>query len=524
MNDETIPPNSTTLVRGTAEDERFRVALAGSPVSVSSQDRQLHYTWGFNPASGRETDGLIGRHDAELLNEADARHLTALKQGVLDTGIPCRAELLMSSYGGGRTFDISIQPIRGADDAIIGVATTAFDITDRRQVEDAVRLAQEQSTQILDSIQDAFFALDNEWCFSYVNDRAAQMWNTAPGLLLGRCLWDLIPNAKTTRLYTEYTRAAREHQPVEFETFAPNLGYWVGINVYPGEAGVSVYFRDITLRKQAEAQSEARLRKQERIAESLQRSLLVTPPQTAFPGVHVHTRYEAASDEALVGGDFFDAFALGRHQVAFVVGDVVGKGLAAATYTAEVKFALRAYLHEWRDPARALIRLNNFMMDSRTVDREGGAIPLVAVAVALLDTRSGKLTTALAGAEPPLILRADGDTKPQFLHEGGTLIGVGYNELYPVGAYQMEPGDLLLFATDGITEARSMEWATYDFFGAEGMIQAAHETAKGAIAHVALPAVADAIIASARARSGGTLRDDACLLLARRPGAEVSAV
>jgi len=68
--------------------------------------------------------------------------------------------------------------------------------------------------------------------------------------------------------------------------------------------------------------------------------------------------YEAASEESLIGGDFADVFVLDDQQIAFVVGDVTGKGLTAASYTAEIKFALRAFLRESANPARALYRLS----------------------------------------------------------------------------------------------------------------------------------------------------------------------
>jgi serine phosphatase RsbU (regulator of sigma subunit) len=125
---------------------------------------------------------------------------------------------------------------------------------------------------------------------------------------------------------------------------------------------------DITERKAAEAALAAAAEKQQRIAETLQRSLLLTPPANAFPGIEISTRYEAAWEEAQIGGDFHDAFQVDGGKVALVVGDVTGKGLAAASYTAEIKFALRAYLRESDDPAAALQRLNHFLVGAQRLD------------------------------------------------------------------------------------------------------------------------------------------------------------
>jgi sigma-B regulation protein RsbU (phosphoserine phosphatase) len=91
--------------------------------------------------------------------------------------------------------------------------------------------------------------------------------------------------------------------------------------------------------------------KNERIAETLQRSMLVAPRPDSFPSIELATDYEAAWDEALVDGNLHDTFALADGKVAFMVGDATGKELEAAAHTAEVKYVLRAYLREKSDPA-----------------------------------------------------------------------------------------------------------------------------------------------------------------------------
>lgn len=110
--------------------------------------------------------------------------------------------------------------------------------------------------------------------------------------------------------------------------------------------------------------------KNERIAETLQRSMLLAPPAGKFPGVLVETCYMAALNEAGVGGDFFDAFALAGGKGALVVGDVSGKGLAAAGRTAEVKYALRAFLHGFPKPEIALGHLNDFICETHRLDTD----------------------------------------------------------------------------------------------------------------------------------------------------------
>ena len=259
--------------------------------------------------------------------------------------------------------------------------------------------------------------------------------------------------------------------------------------------------------------------KQRRIAETLQRSMLITPPEGAFPGLDVTTAYEPAWDEAQVGGDFHDAFALAGGQVAFVVGDVTGKGLEAAAYTAEVKFALRAFLREDPDPASALSRLNRFLLDGQRYDRRSGGA-LVCLSLAVVDPARGVAVFAVAGSEPPLIVRA-ADRYAYAVRAGGLLLGTDLGDDLPA-EYEGEvvpfaAGDLLVMTTDGVTEARAPGRGA-SFFGIEGVV--AIVTRSAAEPDVPVHAIAATVLGSAKAFAGGEgLNDDVCLLIARHNGA-----
>lgn len=259
-----------------------------------------------------------------------------------------------------------------------------------------------------------------------------------------------------------------------------------------------------------EAQLADALRHEHLIAETLQRSLLSAPEAQTFAGLDVHTEYEAAWAEALIGGDFYDTLPLPGGRVALVVGDVAGKGLSAATHTAEVKYALRAILHDCPDPGAALARLNDYLIHSRSV-RPGESSLLVAVALTVVDTRTGEALVSLAGAEPPLLLRAGGEAEE--LTAGGMLLGVAHGEGYDVRRVQLADSDSLLMVTDGLTEARRGA----EFFGHDGLRAAARRVLmpSGTSTASLLPA-GQAIIAEARRFTGGLLHDDVCLLLVRR--------
>jgi PAS domain S-box-containing protein len=256
--------------------------------------------------------------------------------------------------------------------------------------------------------------------------------------------------------------------------------------------------------------------KNERIAETLQRSMLVTPDARRYPGVELGTDYEAAWDEAEVGGDFFDTFALPGGRVALVVGDATGKGLEAAAHTAEVKYALRAYLRESPDdPAGALGRLNRLLVDKEELANGGedAGQSCVALAVAVLDGRTGEGVCASAGAEPPLLVRCGtGAAEEVWAH--AALLGAAPETVYAAAGFRLSPGDLLVLTTDGVTESRSPA-DRRRFFGCEGVAEVARESVLGG--GVLPPAdLAKRVTARAKAFGGGKLRDDVCVLVARR--------
>jgi PAS domain S-box-containing protein len=270
---------------------------------------------------------------------------------------------------------------------------------------------------------------------------------------------------------------------------------------------------DTTVHRQTRIRLETELAREQRIARTLQGAMLPDIPEDAFPGLAVASRYQAALQEANVGGDFYDAFRLLSGRIALVVGDVSGKGLAAAGRTAEIRHALRAFLREGggeteADAARAVARLNNFVCDAQRLDAPG-ADAFTVLSLALVDPASGAATFVLAGAEPALLLRADGGAV-DLVESGGLILGVEPGESYEAVSERLLPGDTLLMATDGITEARRGN----DFFGLDGMAAAAAEAARRSSG--AVGPMSHAIVEVARAFADGLLRDDACLLLAQR--------
>ena len=209
-----------------------------------------------------------------------------------------------------------------------------------------------------------------------------------------------------------------------------------------------------------------------------------------------------------MGGDFYDALQLGGGRVALICGDGTGKGLEAARYVSESLFVLRAYLRETPDPAVALARLNNYMIDGQ---RFGGRSDnaFAAVAVAVIDTSTGEVRFAAGGAEPPFVVRvATGKAEP--VEVSGVVLGGNPGSEYDRVSVTVDPGDFVVMSTDGTTEARNKR--NRQFFGYDGLLRAAEEQAHGA---QTTNDVAYRLVDRAKAFAGGKLNDDACVVVAR---------
>jgi PAS domain S-box-containing protein len=119
---------------------RFRTALRGSKVYVSSQDRELRYTAISGPMLGLEIDNILGHTDHEILPRANRDEVVALKRRALDAGLAADGEVRIGDGATGRWYDLHVEPLRDAAGAIVGLTCAAVDITERREGEAHLRL------------------------------------------------------------------------------------------------------------------------------------------------------------------------------------------------------------------------------------------------------------------------------------------------------------------------------------------------------------------------------------------------
>lgn len=209
-------------------------------------------------------------------------------------------------------------------------------------------------------------------------------------------------------------------------------------------AGGSVE-RLLRRREGADARAEVAeddLRKQRAVAEKLQKSLL--PAQLpSLSGLEVAVRYLPGTEGIDVGGDWYDVVDVEPHVAFFTVGDVVGRGLDAATTMASLRHAINAHASGGAWPHEALERVGR-LLDVAGTGR------FATVVCGRLDLRTGHLVAASAGHPAPIAVEAG---SARFLDlEPGAPVGVGKS--FPLGEWYLAPGTTLLLYTDGLVERR----------------------------------------------------------------------
>ncbi|MBT0810299.1 PAS domain S-box protein [Litoribacter ruber] len=132
------------------------------------------------------------------------------------------------------------------------VFAIARDVTERKKYELELEASKKQVTDTLESIQDGFFALNDDYIVTFWNSEAEKLLRRNKEKVIGTLLWDHFPEALELAFYKSYEEVKRTKKPIRFEEHFPPLQAWFGVSVFPAEEGLTVYFKDITKEKLAE--------------------------------------------------------------------------------------------------------------------------------------------------------------------------------------------------------------------------------------------------------------------------------
>jgi phosphoserine phosphatase RsbU/P len=199
------------------------------------------------------------------------------------------------------------------------------------------------------------------------------------------------------------------------------------------------------------AMIEGVLQRELALAHKVQRGLLPSTPPTLL-GYEFFDFYEPASH---LGGDYFDYISLPGDRLAVALADVSGKGIAASLLVARLSAEVRYCLASLPTPAEAMERLNSTFCESRWEDR------FVTMVIAVLDPKRHEVTLVNAGHWPPLLCGPADKVEPVGATTAGLPLGVDAETKYQQCLVKIEPGNSLVFFTDGITDAWNVAGKQY---------------------------------------------------------------
>jgi serine phosphatase RsbU (regulator of sigma subunit) len=241
------------------------------------------------------------------------------------------------------------------------------------------------------------------------------------------------------------------------------------------------------------ARLQARIDRERAIVETLESAF--RSDLDALPGARVGSAYSSATRDAAVGGDLFDVRRLDATTGLILIADVSGKGIEAAVNTAFVKYALGTLARSIRDPAALLAAFNAQFMD--TIAEPSS---FVVVFAGILDAASQRLTYGGAGHGGAFLRRG---TDVRVLPATGPAIGLDRSLGFESAVVDLQPGDQMVLATDGFTEARN----------AAGTMLGDAAIALLRSAPADPQACADRLVEDLRVYCGGALADDLALLV-----------
>jgi serine phosphatase RsbU (regulator of sigma subunit) len=236
-------------------------------------------------------------------------------------------------------------------------------------------------------------------------------------------------------------------------------------------------------------------------AATIQRSMLPSqfPP---FPDRHDFELHASMVPAKEVGGDLFDFFLLDDERLAFLVGDVSGKGVPAALFMAITRTVLRATAHHHASAGACLTYMNQFLVDQNTTGM------FITLFYGILNTRTGVLEFANAGHNPPYVISPGGSVRA-LKERSGPMLGVFDGIEYQTRSTEIAPGEGVFVFTDGVTEAIDLKGGFFDDARLEAYL-AAHSS------HSAEELVSGVQADVKRFEAGAPPADDVTVLALRR--------
>jgi PAS domain S-box-containing protein len=441
------------------QNELLQAFIDHTPAMVFIKDldgRFLAVNTRFEKSTGLSRERVLGRRDRDCMPPDLADPARAADLEMLARGTPVQREELLFLPGGPRDVLTTLFPLNDPSGSPYAVGGVVTDVTERVAAQREVQRANRRFLALLESAPDATLITDGHGTIVMANAQVRRLFGHAPGDLVGTEVVDLVPAPRRRRHGALLRTYLRLHDPKPMVLDSGLYGLHSDGSEFPVEVSVSALqaeqetllfltVRDITGRRQAEAERAERYEQQRRIAYTLQHSLMGEPPRLPYlPSAH---RYLASVQNPGVGGDWFDIIPLDHDRTGIVIGDVMGRGLDAAAVMGQLRAASHALARMGVPPSRLMTGLDAFVSDL--------ADQLVTCAYLVIDQAAREVTLCSAGHLPVIALPPDGPARRLRAPVG---VPLGVNDSYGGGVpfrettQPLPPGSTLALYTDGLVE------------------------------------------------------------------------
>lgn len=376
----------------------------------------------------------------------------------LETGETTFTEhLYKTSWGDTVWLHFCLTPIR-VSGRTIGVQALVEDFTERKQAEDALRVSEDQYRDLFENANDIIQSVNSEGRFIYVN----RIWHDVLGYteddLKKMCFTDIVHPDSLSNCVELMKRVMDGEQVNGLEAvFLTKDGRLIEVEGNLScrwEDGKHVatrgIFRDITERKRAQEEllaKDRRIRRELQLANTIQSSLF----PVNLPQVTGATLAATAVSANEVGGDYCDLFITKDKKLGIAIGDVMGKGVPAALFVAMTYAFVRNYAISADQPSPVVNRVNRSLYPQLDFAEQ-----FITFFYGIYDPATRELLYTNAGHNPPIVYRAaTGECEELKLRD--FFLGGRQDAQYRETKAQLDPGDVVLFYTDGLKEGRNKD-------------------------------------------------------------------
>jgi len=306
------------------QNEFIRTILEHIPMGVAvheiSSGRQVLmnqefsniYGWPQNDLTDVETFFLKVYPNAEYRDEIQQRIQNDIKSGDIDR-MKWSNVKIVTKKGTTKYVDARNIPLFERDLMI----STVLDVTEKVENKKGLEKALEEKKNILESISDSFYAIDEDFNFVYVNDSALQAMNTTSEAIIGKNLFEEFPELEKTVFKNYLLAVKKDNVSAQFEFYYKYYDLWFDESIYPSPDGFSVYFKNITKRKIITQALEEAYEKENEILESISDAFLAV--DKSFNYTYLNRKAEILLNlkkEEALGQNMWDVFYYSKNSIA----------------------------------------------------------------------------------------------------------------------------------------------------------------------------------------------------------------